>query len=153
MPEQEEVKNLLQKYKEKLEKQLGGKVSSPEEGSDEPKRGFSKEYLQFKKEYMPPHLTYYEKLCNISEKIFKISPDKKKAPLIQESINICHLNATPTGVISLSFLAPLFIIIFGSLISFFIFNSFFFVFIFVLVGGVMITPLQRFPDTEVSGGE
>jgi len=150
MAQEEEIKELLQKYKQKLDLQLGTKHIS-KETAEEPKRGFTNEYLQFKKEYMPPHLTIYEKLCNASEKIFKIKPDKKKEPLIQESINICHLNVTPTGVISLSFLAPIIVIILGLMISYFVFYmttgepSLFFTLIFLIVGVVMISPLQKLP--------
>ena len=34
-------------------------------------------YIEFKRELLPPQFTMYEKLCNISEKILKISPGKK----------------------------------------------------------------------------
>ncbi len=140
MPEKkEEMDAMLRKYKEKLSSQLDLSKAA------EPKVKFSREYGQFKREYMPTHLTYYEKLCCFSEKIFKISPDKKKKPLIKESIGICHLNITPAGVISFSFLMPLFIMFFGSLVSYVLFESFFFVFIFFLIGAILITPLQKLP--------
>jgi len=141
MPERkEEIKEILRKYREKLSSELN---ISKEAG---PRVRFSREYNQFKREYMPPHLSYYERLCNLSEKIFKISPDKKKGPLIKESIDICHLNITPAGVISFSFLMPLFVMFFGSLVSYVLFESFFFIFIFFGVGMALIVPLQRLPD-------
>ena len=90
------------------------------------------EYQEFKKQYMPKHLSLYEKLCNFSEKIIKISPDRKKAPLIQENIDISHLNVTPTGVISFAYLAPLVIVFFGVLFSFALLQSMFFVMFFLL---------------------
>lgn len=138
--EKDVMKDILLKYRQKLDSQLNMQKEA------EPKVVFSREYNQFKKEYMPNHLTYYERLCNFSEKIFKISPDKKKEPLIQASINICHLNASPTGVMSFSFLFPLFVMFFGSIVSYLIFESFFFVFVFIIMGAVLITPLQRLPD-------
>jgi len=141
MPERkEEIKEILRKYREKLSSELN---ISKEAG---PRVRFSREYRQFKREYMPPHLSYYERLCNLSEKIFKISPDKKKGPLIKESIDICHLNITPAGVISFSFLMPLFVMFFGSLVSYVLFESFFFIFIFFGLGMALIVPLQRLPD-------
>jgi len=141
MPEEkEEIKEIFRKYREKLSSELNISKEA------EPRVKFSREYNQFKKEYMPPHLSYYERLCNLSEKIFKISPDKKKVALLKESIEICHLNITPTGAISFSFLMPLFVMFFGSLVSYVLFESFFFIFIFFVVGMVLIVPLQRLPD-------
>ena len=61
--------DIIKKYKEKLEEELGRSVISPVT---------SREYKQFKKEMMSKKLSIYEKLCNISEKILKIKPDKKK---------------------------------------------------------------------------
>ena len=95
---------------------------------------------------MPPHLTLYEKLCNLSEKILKIKPDKKHWQILQESINISHLNVTPAGTTSFSYLAPIFIILFGSLISYAIFNSMFFIFFFFLTGILILRPLAKLPE-------
>jgi len=87
----------------------------------------------------------YEKACNFSGKILKLKPDKKKEPLIQEAINTCHLEITPSGVTAFSLLAPFMIILFGSLISFMIFDSLFFVMFFLLTGVILIIPLGRIP--------
>ena len=108
--EKQRMQDLIEAYKIQIEKELGARVYTP--------KVTSKEYQEFKRELMPPHLTLYEKLCNLSEKILKIKPDKNKEKIIAENINIAHLNITPSGVISFSFLAPILIIIFGSLFSF-----------------------------------
>lgn len=148
MPEisPDEMKNLLNKYRGELSIQLGG------DSDDQPVVPMTtREYNEFKKEYLPKQMSLYEKACNISEKILKIAPDKKKVPGIEESIGICHLNVTPTGVYSLSFLLPIIIIILGSFLGFaFVMlltgePSFFFVFFFLFVGLVMIKPLQDWP--------
>jgi hypothetical protein len=137
-PKESAINELMQKYKTKLTEQLELKelISKPV---------FSREYKQFKKEYLPKRLTFYEKACNFSGKILKISPGAKKAPLLQEAINISHLDITPVGTTSFAILAPLCVILFGSVISFIIFNSMFFVVFFLLAGAVMISPLSNLP--------
>ncbi len=107
--QQPEVRELLSKYQKKLKQELGEEKEGP--------RYYSREYLQFKKENMPLPFTLYEKACNISEKIFKIAPDPKKAKLVQDSINTCHLNITPTGATSISLLAPMLFILIGLFFS------------------------------------
>ncbi len=90
--DKEKLRNLTEIYKKNIEKELGTKISE--------KKVESREYQEFKAEFMPPHLTIYEKLCNFSEKILKIKPDKKYEPILQEAINISHLNVTPSGTTS-----------------------------------------------------
>ena len=128
--DKEKLRNLAEVYRRNIEKELGTKI--PE------KKIESQEYQEFKKQFMPPHLTLYEKLCNLSGKILKVKPDKKYEPILQESINISHLNVTPSGTTSLSYLAPICIILFGSLISYAIFNSMFFIFFFFLTGILLL---------------
>ena len=138
--------DLAAKYKRKLEEQLGGKV---EQKLSE--KVISKEYETFKEELIPIRMTFYEKACNISEKIFRISPDKKKIPLIQKDIDAVHLQITPTGAYSLSFLAPLALIVIGIALSMFIpalvgqTTSMFFVMASVIGGLAIMYPLQQMP--------
>jgi hypothetical protein len=140
MEEDKDLKDILQKYKEKLNQELKQPI---EENSI--KEVTSKEYTDFKSEYLPKELSIYERLCRFSENILKIKPDEKTAGLLQESINICHLNVTPGGTESFAILVPLFLMLFGSLISFFIFQSFFFVFYFILVGLILMFMLRKLP--------
>jgi len=126
--------------KQKLNEELN---ISPEEI---PKEVTSMEYVEFKKDFLPKELSLYEKLCNSSEKILKLAPDKKTADLLQESIDICHLNVTPTGTESFAILIPLVILIFGGLLSFFIFQSLFFVFYFVAVGLILMVIFRKMPE-------
>ena len=135
-----EIDNLLNKYKKRLGKELNLKAEK-QAGSPV----FSREYQQFKKEYIPKKLSYYEKACNLSEKILKLAPDKKKAPAMQKAIDTVHLEITPTGVMSFAVLAPILVILLGSLISFFIFQALFFVMFFLIVGLILIYPLMNMP--------
>ncbi len=136
--DQEKLRSLAEIYKRNIERELGTKL--PEKGVE------SREYHDFKRDFMPPHLTLYEKLCNLSEKIIKAKPDKKYEQVLQESINIAHLNITPTGTTSLSYLLPISIILFGSLISYALFQSMFFIFFFFLAGILILRPLAKLPE-------
>jgi len=137
---EEEVKVLLGKYKAKLKEQL---EVSPETITTPT---WSREYKQFKKEYIPKRLGFYEKACNFSEKLLKVAPGKKKAVEMKELIDVSHLEITPTGVSSFAILGPLLIMLFGSLISFAIFNSMFFVLIFLIAGVVGLAAFGKIPN-------
>ncbi|MBW2976020.1 hypothetical protein KY347_01085 [Candidatus Woesearchaeota archaeon] len=141
MPQKKEKKgmqDLIDAYKRQIEKELGLTVEKPE--------ATSKEYKEFKKEIMPKHLTLYEKLCSLSERILKLKADKKKEKILAENISIAHLNVTPMGVTSFSVLAPLCIMLFGSLFSFLVLQSTFFVLFFLIAGISLIMPLGKLPE-------
>jgi hypothetical protein len=141
MPPQPKIDELLNKYKKRLGKELNLR---PEAQIGQPV--FSREYQQFKKEYLAKRLSWYEKACNLSEKILRLTPDKKKADEIQEAIDVVHLDVTPTGTFSFAILAPILIILLGSLISFGLFQAFFFVMFFFAAGLLLIYPLMRMPS-------
>src|SRR3989338_5136888 len=107
--DKEKLQSLMEIYKKHLEKELGAKLE------EQPSKPTTKEYKEFKAEFLPKHMTLYEKLCNLSEKLLKIKPDAKKASAMQEAIDVTHLNITPAGAISFSFLIPLIAGLIGSL--------------------------------------
>lgn len=139
-----EVEQLLQRYKEKLESELGPTVK----GEGRPIT--SADYEKFRLELMPPTASIYEKLCNISEKILKLKPDKKDYDALQESINTSHLKVTPTGTTSFSILAPVVIGLVGVMLSVFIPGIFglpassFFVVISLLSAAILMFPLKGY---------
>ncbi|MDP6647788.1 MAG: hypothetical protein QGH34_00135 [Candidatus Woesearchaeota archaeon] len=135
--EKQRMQDLIESYKKQIGKEFGERTYQ--------EKTVSKEYHEFREEFMPEHLTLYEKLCNLSQKILKIKVDKKKADKIIENINIAHLKVTPSGVISFSFLAPILIILFGSLFSFLILQSMFFIIFFFIIGVVLLVPLGNLP--------
>ncbi|MBW2974566.1 hypothetical protein KY366_02510 [Candidatus Woesearchaeota archaeon] len=143
MPANKDIKQLVERYKQKLEEELGGSVKEPQ-GQDE--RIVTREYMEFKEEYLPGHLTFYEKLCNLSESLVRIKAEKKREQGLQESINICHLNITPAGATSFSMVAPVFFIILMSVISILFLHSFFFVLFFIILGISLIKPLSSLPE-------
>lgn len=137
--DKQKLLSLMEIYKKHLEKELGAKLE------EAPARITTKEYKEFKAEFLPKHMTLYEKLCNFSEKFMKVKPDPKKAAEIQEAIDITHLSMTPAGTVSFSFLIPLFAGLFGALFFFLVFQSTFFVLLFILGAAVMIKPLGKVP--------
>jgi hypothetical protein len=144
MPEitKEEMEKLLAKYKTKLEVNL-----TPD---DEEVQSLgvirTRAYKEFKQEYLPKHMSWYEKACNQAEKLFKIVPDKKKAAALQESIDVCHLNITPTGAYTFSLLFPVAYILVGVLVSFILTaGGLFFPTFFLLTGAILLGPLGSAP--------
>src|SRR3989344_8940257 len=92
--DRQKLLDLMEIYKKHIEKELGAKLE------EQPSQPVTKEYREFKAEFLPKHMTLYEKLCNLSEKLLKIKPDAKKASAVQEAIDVTHLNITPTGAAS-----------------------------------------------------
>jgi len=134
----ESAEDLMSKYKERIEQELGVAVQPSENVS-------SKEYKEFRQELMPKQLSFYENACNFSEKFMKIKPKKDKAAILQESIRIAHLNITPVGAYSFAMLLPMAVVIFGAFFSFILLQSFFFVLFFLVAGLSLITPLIKIP--------
>ncbi|MGC9310108.1 MAG: hypothetical protein ACP5E4_00095 [Candidatus Aenigmatarchaeota archaeon] len=80
--------------------------------------------------------TIYEKATHLSEKIIPLDPDKKTAGRMQEVIEFAHLNITPRGVISVTFLAGILFFVSGffMLLSGIISLSTFAVYLLIAVG-------------------
>ncbi|MBD3313969.1 hypothetical protein GF345_06000 [Candidatus Woesearchaeota archaeon] len=136
-----EIEDMMQRYKEKLNKEFRGPLTA-ERGEASVR---SLDYQEFRQEFMPKRLSIYEKLCNMSEKLLKIAPDKKKTEDYEEAIRICHLSTTPTGVVSFAVIAPLLLIVMGSVISYLLFQSMFFIMFFLIAGAAIYAPLNKLP--------
>lgn len=132
-----DIDELLEKYKEKLKEELGEKKIYS--------RVSSREYKEFKKEILPKHLSLYENLCNWSESLLKIKPDKEKEEMLKDSIKITHLEITPTGATSFALIMPLIFILITSLVSLIILDSIFFVFFSIVLGVSLMLILGRLP--------
>jgi hypothetical protein len=151
----DEIRN---KYESRLLKDFSGEDSAssrkgrnPSEEKEETSI-ISTDYYHFKKESIPGHMTVYESLCNFSEHVLGMSPDKAKIPELEESIKICHLQVTPKGVTSFSILAPVVVALALILVTFVVpaalypgSGSYFFVFFGLFVALAMIIPLQKLP--------
>jgi len=133
-----EYEDLLEKYKKKLERELG---------TAEKKQGVvrTKEYEEFRKEFLPRQLGVYEKLCKFSENILKVKPDIKRGAELKEAIDICHLHVSPAGTTSFSLLFPILFGVLAALVSFLAFGSLFFPLFFLILAVIAIKPFDQIP--------
>ncbi len=136
----EEIQELVRKYSKKVEAQLNVPIESL---SGTPIS--TKEYQEFRKQYLPTSSSWYEYLCNKCEGIIKVAPGPKDLPKIEAAIKTAHLNITPAGAYSFAMLVPSAVAIIGSLVSYMIFSSFFFVFFFLVAALALFIPLQKMP--------
>jgi hypothetical protein len=136
----EDLNKLLNKYQSKIEKQLNISIKREE------KPIFSREYQIFKKELLPTHLNFYESACNYSENLIKIKPKQSTEEKLQKSINIAHLDITPTGVVSFSILGPLAFMIISIILSLLLVKGFFFIVVSLFVGLILISILNSLPN-------
>ncbi|MBU0637065.1 MAG: hypothetical protein KKF89_00080, partial [Nanoarchaeota archaeon] len=138
------VDNIKKKYQTKINSEL-----KQEHNILEPIT--SNDYNSFKKEYLPKHLSFYEKACNFSEKIFNIKADKPKIPQYQEAIDICHLNISPTGAASFPIAVFMFFLLLGlfmGVIIPYLFGgdiSYFMIVMALLAGVILMMPLGNLP--------
>ncbi|MBW3016435.1 hypothetical protein KY309_02390 [Candidatus Woesearchaeota archaeon] len=131
--------DLVAKYKRKLSEQLDVQASMPSS------QLYSREYKVFRSEILPPHMSFYEKVCNFCGKILKLKVSPDRAAKLQDCINACHLQTSPSGVIAASIIIPVLFLIFGIVVSLLVFNSIFFTLFSVLVGVAGIFVLQKVP--------
>lgn len=136
----EDMVRLLEKYKTALKSGLVVPEASPAIPVS------SREYQQFKKDYMPKHITLFEKLCNLSEKILKIKPDRERELVLWEEIETCHLDITPTGAQSFAFFGPLAIGMGGALVSLLLMKSMFFAFLFIMLAIILYFPFNKLTE-------
>ncbi len=137
-------KAISKKYLRKLNKQL--EEFSPEFSPEmiTPPEVNTADYEAFKKEIYPAHMSIYEKVCNFSEKILKITPKPEKKKKIQGWIDTCHLNVSSEGVISFSIVGPIIFILLTATI-FLVLKSFFFMVLSLITGLILINVLGSYP--------
>jgi len=147
-PGREGIRELTSKYKQRLSSEF----NIAETPTQNVRHIFSREYKQFKEEYLPKRMDLYEKACNFSEKLLKMNPDKKEAAKLEEAIKISHLSMAPSGAVSFSILAPIAVILLGSLLGYGlpIFlgageGSLFLIGFFVITGIVLFFTLKKVP--------
>lgn len=144
MPD-DDFSQIMDKYRAELRSQVGGETV--------PAPIASREYKEFKKEYLEAKMNWYEKGCNLSEKLIQIPyTDKKKEAEVRGYIETCHLNVTPTGANTFSFLGPIAFVAAGIFLSSLIPVLFgatpnlFFIMFFLFVGVVLIFTLAGLPE-------
>ena len=98
---------ILRKYGAEIERKIGVQREAGDTSSD---------FLAFKKDALP-ETSRYEKFCKSIGSIFRLRLSKKDSERLQKSIDIAHLEITPSQAASLAFIS-LFILFFsGVLIS------------------------------------
>ncbi|PIN75364.1 hypothetical protein COV18_04210 [Candidatus Woesearchaeota archaeon CG10_big_fil_rev_8_21_14_0_10_37_12] len=128
-------KELIEKYKERLQNELGTDKNVI----------FSREYQQFRKDVLPPSLTFYENVCGFCERLLKLKVKPGTAEKTQELIESAHLQVSPAGVLATSIILPVLFILLSVLIFLVIFDSLFFALFFFLIGVTGIIVLQKLP--------
>lgn len=131
-------KDLVQKYKEKLQQQL-------ELSTLEAAPVLSREYQAFKEESLPNHMSVYERACEFAGKILHIRVDPNRALQLQEAIDICHLNITPSHVIAFSIMFPIAFMVIGAAASLIFMNSLFFTLFFLIAGVSLMFVFGKYP--------
>ncbi len=133
------LKKFEEKLKTRLDKDSLNKLSG---GFD---NDFSSnDYEQFRVESLPKGMSFYEKTCNLAEKLINIKPDKKTEEKVAKTLFNAHLGCTPAGVISTSIFFALLIVIIG--LSFFVVGSSTIGFGLVIVGIAVYFVLQSIPS-------
>ncbi|MFH1505678.1 MAG: hypothetical protein ABIE94_01675 [archaeon] len=147
MPKKDQYEFLKKEVERKIKKQLGEAVIE----NETPEPILTRQYTDFKQDYFPKHLSFYEKGCNLAEKIMNVKADKKQAPALKEAIDICHLNITANGVASFGLLMPILVIVLGIVVGFFIpwllygTVSLLLIGFFLVVGVVLMAVLNKLP--------
>lgn len=130
----DEMQSLLQKYQGQLEQHLNVSYKR----SSEPIS--SREYLEFKRELMPAPMTWYEKACNLSERVFKVTSKPEKQKQLQDAISTSHLSITPAGASSFAFMGPIVFILATTVLSLTLSSQLFFIAV-SLIAGLLLIPL------------
>ena len=83
------TREILDKYKKRIKEEFNETIDQNDQNSDSNKDDNIKtwEYKQFKSENLPTHFTLYEKACNFTETLIKLTPDKKYDKFLLGIIN------------------------------------------------------------------
>ncbi|MBW2992175.1 hypothetical protein KY345_03070 [Candidatus Woesearchaeota archaeon] len=150
MPEisKEELGGIMDKFSKEIATEMGERaqpVKAETEGG-KPEGGVkSREYSQFKSEYLPPQLSWYEKACNFTEKLVKLTPDKKTGEKYKDAITTCHLNITPAGANSLAIMLPASFAFLAASISFMLTGDIFFPLFSIAIAGALYLFFRNYP--------
>ncbi|MBR9676875.1 hypothetical protein GOV04_01945 [Candidatus Woesearchaeota archaeon] len=158
MVDDDKIRELKGRYRRRLDKSVEDKPLKVDDmQAQAADKGFTSEYKQFKNDAMPAHYSLYEKLCNWSEKIFKIKIKEEQKIALLKNINVTHLNITPEGARSFAIIFPVMMLVLGLGASLMIpliagsDPSFFFMFFFVIASLVFIPAFIKIPEFLANG--
>ena len=99
-------REMMARYKRRLDNAFDEK-NAEEQYTSAVKQTSSIEYNQFVRENQPEVFSIYEKACEKAAGLLHIKPGEKRTKVLLKAIDESHLNVTPEGVTSLSYLVPL----------------------------------------------
>ena len=138
------VDDIIEKYERKLGEEYGEDYVE----NYEPEI-IKKEYETFRSEILENKITNYERWCGIAEGILKVNPSEKDLPELEKSIEVAHLNVTPSAAASLGALTGIVMILLGIMVMVITYVldvfSFFFPLMLVVGGAVAIKPMSKIP--------
>lgn len=132
--------DLLKKYKDVINKNL----NKDEINQDKVIR--SSEFSQFKEQFKIKTSSFYERSCKLCEP-FGFSPSPNITKQLESSISYCKLNVTPKGVMAFAVIFPLVFATAGILITFALWQSFFYIIVFSGLFMALIYPFMTIPIT------
>ena len=91
-------RDLIQKYKQKLERELNT------EKSEEQGIIYSRAYQLFKREQVSKFHSFYERACTFSEKTLKVDISAKDSAKVSPFLKLSHLAISPRSVYSFAYL-------------------------------------------------
>ncbi len=139
MAQEQDIQDLVKKYKHKLAEQLD--LTEPVATTPT----LTREYKAFKQEALPAHMGRYEQVARFCGKLLKIKPKAKQEQALQNSLDVCHFTITPADVLAFAYIIPLAIIFLGVTTSL-VFNSMFFTVFFLFAGMGLIPVFIKYPD-------
>ncbi len=129
----------ISRYKEKLERELH---PNSKEATQVP---YSRVYKQFRAEELGGMHSFYESLCNVSERMLRPSVKGEQYEKLSKEIHLTHLNTTPEGVIALSQLLAILAAVIGGVVGALLVN------IFIMISAVMLSVVLFFILPTVPG--
>ncbi len=148
-PTDEDVREILNRYSKRI-----GKYADSYESETVSNEAFSKEYLIFREEAMSTALTTYEKICNFSERLLRVTPKENEREDFETAIRTAHLNITPEGASSFASLilfASIIVAILAGLAIFLMTKAMpstsvlLLLFLIMIAGFALTKPLSRLP--------
>ncbi len=109
---------------------------------------YGTDYRQFLKDIKQEPQGLYEKSCSIAEKILRIKPDKNTGDTIEEKLKTAYINASPSGVLSLTML--LLLVLPVSILALMLFGAMDFMFslILLLFSLVLVYLVYNYPESH-----
>jgi hypothetical protein len=135
-----DMDELKAKYEQRIRTQFKDKIDEEDLGNQ------SSEYLDFVKENQIKAFSLYEQACNWCAKSLPISPDPAAKKEMERDLASAHIQTTPEGVMSFSFMFPLACLFISSAVLYLVSGDVMLVFMSVIISMCLMMPLQKLPS-------